>query len=113
VTPGRCCSSNRRWVGCRIAVSTLLQYVDVERVFRFLHAVESQCRRQGVAVHARLAAGAHDEQTVGRLRHLFAETRRVASAAPEAPEAAEGASESAREGTREVAPDGGRERQGR
>jgi hypothetical protein len=50
VTPGRCCSSNRRWVGCRIAVSTLLQYVDVERVFRFLHAVESQCRRQGVAV---------------------------------------------------------------
>lgn len=67
--------ADERAVVCLDGVSTLLQYASVEDVFHFLHALVSRCRQRNVAVHAHLAASAHRDQTVAKLRQVFDECR--------------------------------------
>jgi hypothetical protein len=67
-------------VVCIEGLSTLLQYVETEQVFRFLHAVRGHCRDNGVNFHAHLTPSAHDDQTVATLAQIFDERRRVGAA---------------------------------
>lgn len=77
------------WLGARSSdedpavciddVSTMLQYTGVERVFRLLHALTGKCRDSDASLHAHLTPSAHDDRTVGTLRGLFDEQRRVRS----------------------------------
>jgi hypothetical protein len=68
----------RTWYGdardvtlCFDSLSILLQYTDVERVFRFLHTISVRLEDAGASGHFHLDPAAHDEQTVARLSQLF------------------------------------------
>ncbi|MFB6152335.1 MAG: hypothetical protein ABEJ40_11075 [Haloarculaceae archaeon] len=87
---------------CLGSLSTLLQYAETERVFRYLHAVIGKCRGSGVHVHAHLDPAAHDERTVAPLAQLFERQQRVAPS----DQTAAGASEQAT-AARPLATDGG------
>lgn len=61
----------------------MLQYTDVERVFRFLHVARGKCREHGADLHVHLTPSAHDVSAVATLRQVFDEQRRVSSAGPD------------------------------
>lgn len=89
---------DERPVVCLEGLSTMLQYVETDRAFRYLHEVLGRCRSEGAAVHGHLDPAAHDDTTVARIRQLFDTERRV-----DAPDAA-GADPT---GDQAVAADGG------
>ncbi|WP_436924347.1 DUF7504 family protein [Halosimplex amylolyticum] len=59
-----------RPVVCLDSLSTVLQYADPERTFRFLHALTSQFRSAGARAFISVDPGAHDESTLATLRTL-------------------------------------------
>lgn len=63
-------------VVCIEGFSAALQCVETERAFRFLHAVVSNCREHGAAIHVHLTGSTHDAHDVATLRQLFDEQRR-------------------------------------
>ena len=56
---------------CFDSVSALLQYVDRETAYEFLHAVTGQLYAAGATAHFHLDPTAHDRQTVDALASLF------------------------------------------
>ncbi len=57
-------------VVCFNSVTTLLQYADLERAFRFLHVV-TRVKTAGGVGHYHVDPGAHDQQTLATLKGLF------------------------------------------
>lgn len=66
-----------RTVVCLESLTALLQYSDVERVYRFLNVLTSQFAHADVAAHVHATPESHDEQTLGTLASLFDEVRHV------------------------------------
>ena len=60
-----------RTVVCFDSLTTLLQYVDLQRVFRFLHVVTGRVRATEGLAHYHLDPTAHDERTINTLKTLF------------------------------------------
>ena len=89
-----------RAVVCLDSLSTVLQYSDAERVFRFLHALFGQFRSVGVDVHVHMDPDPPDDRTVAQFRQLFDEVRESSTHASHG-----GATPDA--GARNVATDGG------
>jgi hypothetical protein len=56
---------------CYDSVTTLLQYADLQRVFRFLHVVTGRIKSVDGVGHFHLDPGAHDDQTLATLKGLF------------------------------------------
>ncbi len=56
---------------CFNSVTSLLQYADLQRVFRFLHVVTGRIKTVGGVGHFHLDPDAHDEQTLATLKGLF------------------------------------------
>ena len=55
------------------SLTTMLQYVEVNRVFRFLNVLLSRCNRQDDVLHALIDPDAHDDHTISTLGCLFDE----------------------------------------
>lgn len=62
---------DRPTVFCLHSVTTLLQYVDLQRVYRFLHTLMGRLRSVDTVSHYHIDPAAHDEQTMATLRPLF------------------------------------------
>lgn len=60
-------------VVCFDSLTTLLQYTDVQRVFRFLHMLTRQVEDAGALAYFHIDPAAHDEQTVSTVGNLFTE----------------------------------------
>jgi len=56
---------------CFYSLTDLLEYVDVETAFDFLHVVLSRVRRNGARGVYHVDAGVHDPETVVKLSTLF------------------------------------------
>jgi hypothetical protein len=53
------------------SLTVLLQFVDLKRVFRFLHVIAGRVRAAGGIGHYHMDPAAHDEQTVATLSSVF------------------------------------------
>lgn len=62
---------DQRIVVCFDSLTSLLQFADIKRVFRFLHVLTSRIRKAGARAHFHVDPVAHDEQTLATLRSLF------------------------------------------
>ena len=58
---------------CFDSVTTLLQYVDTRRAFRFLHVLSRRVRSVGALAHYHVDPGAHDEQTLATIEGVFSD----------------------------------------
>jgi len=56
---------------CFNSITSLLQYADVQRAFRFLHVVTGRVKTVGGVGHYHLDPEAHDRQTLATLKGLF------------------------------------------
>jgi len=56
---------------CFNNITTLLQYADLQRTFRFLHVVTGRVETIGAVAHYHLDPDAHDKQTLATLKGLF------------------------------------------
>lgn len=56
---------------CFDGVTSLLQYADLQRAFRFLHVVTGRVKTVGGVGHFHLDPEAHDRQTLATLKGLF------------------------------------------
>lgn len=64
-------ATGNRTVICFDSLTTLLQYADVQRVFRFLHVITGRVRSTGSSAHYHVDPTAHDERTLSTLKTLF------------------------------------------
>jgi hypothetical protein len=53
------------------SLTVMLQYVQLQRAFRFLHVMSNRVKAAGAISHYHLDPGAHDDQTVATLASLF------------------------------------------
>lgn len=60
-----------RTVVCFHSVTTLLQYVDLQRAFRFFHVITGRVRNSGARAHYHVDPTVHDERTLNTLMSLF------------------------------------------
>lgn len=58
---------------CFDSVTTLLQYVDTRRAFRFLHVLSRRVQSVGALAHYHVDPGAHDEQTLATIEGVFSD----------------------------------------
>jgi hypothetical protein len=58
-------------VACFDSVTEMLQFAEMQPVFKFLHMFVGQLRDVDAVGHFHLDPGAHDSQTVSRLKPLF------------------------------------------
>jgi len=56
---------------CFDGITSLLQYADLQRAFRFLHVVTGRIKTVGGVGHFHLDPEAHDPQTLATLKGLF------------------------------------------
>ncbi|WP_232686964.1 DUF7504 family protein [Halobacterium zhouii] len=56
---------------CLDSLTTLLQYVDESRAFRFLQVLVNRVRAAGGSIHCHVNPDAHDEQVCGSFDSLF------------------------------------------
>jgi len=56
---------------CVDSLTVLLQYVDLERAYRFLHDMDVRFGQAGALAHYHLDPGAHDEATLATLATLM------------------------------------------
>ena len=56
---------------CFNSITSLLQYADVQRAFRFLHVVTGRVKTVGGTGHYHIDPDAHDRQTLATLKGLF------------------------------------------
>lgn len=61
----------RETIVCFHSLSVLLQYADLQRVFRFLHILKDRLASVDATTHYHMDSMAHDQQTVATLRQLF------------------------------------------
>lgn len=60
-----------RIVVCFHSLTVLLQYADLQRVFRFVHTLSGRMRACGALAHFHVDPAAHDERTITTLEPLF------------------------------------------
>lgn len=53
------------------SLTFLLQYVDLQRAFRFLHVLSNRVKSTGATAHYHMDPGAHDEQVISTLSAVF------------------------------------------
>ncbi len=58
-------------VACFDSMTEMLQFAELKPVFKFLHMFAGQLRDADAVSHFHLDPGAHDEQTISRLKPLF------------------------------------------
>ncbi len=58
-------------VACFHSLTALLQYSDVQTVYKFLHVLTGRFATAGVSAHFHLDPDAHDAQTINTLKTLF------------------------------------------
>jgi hypothetical protein len=58
-------------VCCFDNLTALLQYADLQRVYRFVHTLNGRLGSIGGVAHYHMDPAAHDEQTISTLRPLF------------------------------------------
>jgi len=58
-------------VACFDSITSLLQYADLQRAFRFLHVVTGRVKTANGVGHYHLDPEAHDRQTLATLKGLF------------------------------------------
>lgn len=58
---------------CFDSVTTLLQYVDQRRAFRFLHVISKRITSIGGVAHYHVDPAAHDEQTLATIENVFSD----------------------------------------
>jgi hypothetical protein len=58
---------------CFDSLTTLLQYADLQRAFRFLHMLTQQIENAGALGYFHIDPTAHDDQTVSTVANLFSE----------------------------------------
>lgn len=58
-------------VACFHSLTPLLQYVDVRRLFRFLHVLVGRLAQGGAVAHFHMDPTAHEEETLRTLEPLF------------------------------------------
>ena len=63
-------------VVCFDSLTVLLQYVDLQRTFRFLHVLSGRAASMGVSIHYHLDPTTVDSQTLATLTSLFDATVR-------------------------------------
>ena len=56
---------------CFDSLSTLLQYADVDRAFRFLHVITGRLRSVDAIAHFHIDPTVHDERTLNTIKTLF------------------------------------------
>ncbi|WP_226012143.1 DUF7504 family protein [Halomicrobium salinisoli] len=56
---------------CFDSITDLLEYVDEQTAFRFLHVLTSRVRTGGATAHFHIDGGAHDTETIALLSRLF------------------------------------------
>lgn len=64
---------------CFHSLTSLLQFVELSRVFRFLYTLGGRVAASGARAHYHLDPEAHDEQAVATLRPLFDSVVRVSA----------------------------------
>jgi len=63
--------NSNQTVVCFHSLTPLLQYADLQRVFRFLHVLTGRIDSSDAIAHYHMDPGAHDEQTRNTLIQLF------------------------------------------
>lgn len=63
--------SDEQIMVCFDGITSLLQYADLQRAFRFLHVVTGRVKTVGGIGHFHLDPEAHDPQTLATLKGLF------------------------------------------
>jgi hypothetical protein len=58
-------------VVCFDSLTSMLQYVDAETAYEFLHAITGQVHAAGARAHFHIDPSAHDEKTVAGITSLF------------------------------------------
>lgn len=56
---------------CFDSVTSLLQYVDVQTAYEFLHAITGQIHAAGARAHFHIDPSAHDDQDIAAISSLF------------------------------------------
>lgn len=56
---------------CFDSLTSLLQYVDVQTAYEFLHAITGQIHAAGARAHFHIDPSAHDDQDVAAIASLF------------------------------------------
>ena len=64
-------SADENLVVCFDSLTSLLQYADLQRAFRFMHVVTGRVKTVGGIGHYHLDPEAHDRQTLATLKGLF------------------------------------------
>jgi hypothetical protein len=64
-------TNEHRTVACFHSLTALLQYSDVQTIYKFLHVLTGRFATAGVTAHFHLDPGAHDDQTINTLKSLF------------------------------------------
>lgn len=62
------------------SLTPLLQYVELQTLFKFLHVLTSRLRDVGATAHFHIDPEAHDEKTLSVLRSLFDEVEETGRA---------------------------------
>ncbi|MFB6176133.1 MAG: hypothetical protein ABEI99_03120, partial [Halobaculum sp.] len=58
---------------CFDSITALLQFVDTESAYRFLHMFTGQLRKAGAVAHFHASPNAHDPQTLSQMKTTFDE----------------------------------------
>lgn len=69
--PAREAGDAARSVFCFDSLTPLVEYVGLERTFRFLHVLTRRLAAADVLAHYHLTPAAHDDRTVAALKSLF------------------------------------------
>jgi len=64
-------SEQEQVVVCFHSLTALLQYADLQRVFRFVHVLTGRFKSANAVAHFHMDPSAHDQQTISTLRQLF------------------------------------------
>jgi hypothetical protein len=64
-------NADRQIVMCVHSLSTLFQYTEPERLFRFLHVLTSRVEQVGAVAHYHIEPEPHDEASIRLLESLF------------------------------------------
>lgn len=63
--------SPERVVACVHSLTTLLQYAELKKAYRFLHVLTGRMNEAGALAHYHMDPTAHDDRTLGIVKSLF------------------------------------------
>lgn len=70
-------SNGNQTMICIHSISSLLQYVPLNRVFQFLHKITLEVDQTNAVAHYHMDPSAHEPETIGKLRQLFDSVVRI------------------------------------